>query len=374
MALRGYLTLALLLIGVGWRTEALAQKIVAFGDSITDGDGDNDGKGGYPGRLESLLLLAGMNVQVVNEGVGGENVLEGLSRLSTIKGSAADTLILMEGTNDVPSNTSLESIADTLGAMVAKGFQRGFGRVLLSTIIPRGPGTNAKNGRVETQQLAWEIREEAYRRQVGQPEAFEVLFDTPQLHELYYSDPLHPNGKGYDILAGIFADYILGDDTVPPAPSFVVPANQSESVSPSSRLEVVFYDAQSGVDSVLTDLTLNGVPLGAQSTGVAGKQILTYQPGGLGGSLQLGVISRDLEGNEKVKPVSDFTVKGASLLAGDLDFSCRVDGVDLVVFARAFGASTGGERYVLGADIDRNGTIDGTDLARLAANFGLSIE
>ncbi|HEX6861813.1 MAG TPA: dockerin type I domain-containing protein, partial [Thermoanaerobaculia bacterium] len=61
-----------------------------------------------------------------------------------------------------------------------------------------------------------------------------------------------------------------------------------------------------------------------------------------------------------------------ALLDGDLNEDGRVDGTDLVSFARRFGASRGERRYDRTADFNGDGRIDGQDLATLAANFGRS--
>jgi hypothetical protein len=54
----------------------------------------------------------------------------------------------------------------------------------------------------------------------------------------------------------------------------------------------------------------------------------------------------------------------------DIDASGRVDGFDLAVLGRAFGAMSGSSRYDLRADLDHDGQIDGGDLALLARDFG----
>jgi lysophospholipase L1-like esterase len=64
------LLLALLLAASAAQTQV---KYVGFGDSITEGVGDEDSCGpcGYTPRLEALLNGAGLNVVVVNRGLGG---------------------------------------------------------------------------------------------------------------------------------------------------------------------------------------------------------------------------------------------------------------------------------------------------------------
>lgn len=57
----------------------------------------------------------------------------------------------------------------------------------------------------------------------------------------------------------------------------------------------------------------------------------------------------------------------------DLDGSGRVDGIDLSIIGRAFGAGEGDPRYIGSADFDRNGVIDGEDLAIFSFYFGATI-
>ena len=54
----------------------------------------------------------------------------------------------------------------------------------------------------------------------------------------------------------------------------------------------------------------------------------------------------------------------------DIDSSGRVDGFDLAILGRAFGALIGDARYDVRADLNHSGQIDGTDLALLARDFG----
>jgi len=48
-----------------------ALKIVALGDSLTEGQGDESGQGGYPGRLQTLLAPARPGTKVTNIGHSG---------------------------------------------------------------------------------------------------------------------------------------------------------------------------------------------------------------------------------------------------------------------------------------------------------------
>ena len=50
-------------------------------------------------------------------------------------------------------------------------------------------------------------------------------------------------------------------------------------------------------------------------------------------------------------------------LRADINLSSRVDGFDLALLGRAFGAAAGDPRYDAAADLDRDGQVDGADLA-----------
>ena len=56
---------------------------VAFGDSVTEGVGDEEG-GGYPPRLEALLIARGRDADVRNRGVSGETTVDGLARIDSV--------------------------------------------------------------------------------------------------------------------------------------------------------------------------------------------------------------------------------------------------------------------------------------------------
>ena len=71
--------------------------VLAFGDSITSGVGDEEDLGGYPARLENLLKL-----NVINAGVPGEVLTEeGVYRYPEVfLRSNPDLVLIMEGAND----------------------------------------------------------------------------------------------------------------------------------------------------------------------------------------------------------------------------------------------------------------------------------
>jgi len=347
------------------------ERYVAFGDSITNGLGDDPGGGGYPARMEALLVAAGRDAKVENEGKDGETTAEGLSRITGLTGAAEDTLIIMEGTNDIPEGVSTETTIANLKLMVSRGASRGFGKIFLATILPRGRGaTNAE--RAQWQVLADAIRQAAYDRGWPQPDPHIAFLDAEGYPDALYSDSYHPDADGYELLAAVIGDSVQGIDSAAPAPAFVTPLNGAEGVNANALLEVTLFDPIAGVDTQNSTLTIDDEPIATEVSGDGRRVVLSARPGNLIGRPLLGVDARDLAVpfNRRVFAVSQFIVRGTVFLVGDIDLSGRVDGADMVILARAFGTREGDRRYSAAADLNSNGRVDGTDLALLAANFG----
>jgi lysophospholipase L1-like esterase len=381
--LRRFLFLLAVLLAGSLSGRAQAQTAyIGFGDSITAGVGDDDlrTEKGYTPRLEALLQGAGINAVVENHGVGGEDTVEGLGRLPGVLNEAAlsgDVLILMEGTNDINRGIPVETTRFNLNQMAERAENRGM-TVIHATTIPRLPDAKFDPGNITNTWLNQNIRDMAGRRGRKLADPFEVFSTTPDLFARYYSQAAddrvrHPNAAGYDILAQIFFDVIRNVDRVPPVTGLVSPAHGAKEVSPSAPITVEVWDFGAGIDLAATTLKINGVPTGVTPTGDPKKVTLTYQPPApLTGIVSVGLSSRDLAANTVDREVVSFTIAGTQLLTGDLDQNGRVDGADLLRFARRFGSRLGETLYSPSADFNNDGIVDGQDLAVLANNFGKS--
>ena len=280
---------------------AAAQTVyLAFGDSITEGVGDDPSREelGYPPRLEELFSEAGETVTVVNGGLGGEETPEGLTRIDPLLAEGGDVLLLMEGTNDVGRGLSLETTRFNLAEMARKAEAQGFA-VVFATTIPRFPSARKDPENLATQQLAQEIRDLAgtTRRRLADP--FEVFGTTTNVFRDYYDDDPgdrvgHPNSDGYDLLAGIFFDLLRGEDTVPPVPGRLTPNNGATQVGAGSTLTVDLWDFGEGLDVNSTRLLLNGELVAPAITGNAQMTRLIYTPPApLAGVIEVTLQSQD---------------------------------------------------------------------------------
>jgi len=186
---------------------------VAFGDSITNGDGSSDGMG-YRGLLQGDLQGWFGRAVIINEGVEGTRSGQAVDRIGGVLAHDRPAYTLIHyGTNDwndfhcrqsfpcsLPSN--LQAVVDACKA--AKSLP------VLATIIPANPAFPAQ---VPPQRNSWIHQEDAAIRDLARQEqivladmeaAFLKQGSLPQL----FSDHIHPNDRGYQIMAQVFFDAI----------------------------------------------------------------------------------------------------------------------------------------------------------------------
>jgi lysophospholipase L1-like esterase len=170
--------------------------IVAFGDSLTHGSGAGPEES-YPAVLARLL-----NRPVERRGVPGETTAEALRRLpGVLNADQPRLLLLMTGGNDFLRKVPRAETEGNLRAMIALAQARGAAVVLVGVPVP---GLLA-----------------------GPPELYEALaaehglpYEGRVLKEVLYdnrlkSDPVHPNARGYERIAGGLAALLRDAGAVP---------------------------------------------------------------------------------------------------------------------------------------------------------------
>jgi lysophospholipase L1-like esterase len=380
VALRGAALLLALLLSAAAAQAQL--RYVGFGDSITEGTGDDDGCGpcGYPPRLEALLNGAGQSAVVINRGVGGERTPEGITRINSVIAEGGDVLLLMEGSNDISRFITRQTTLFNLGEMARKAEVAGF-QVIQSTLIPRIPTAGVDSDNLFNQRTCESIRNQAGVTGRKLADQFEILGAIPNVFATHYwTDPIdrvgHPNGPGYDVMARTWFDVITDNDTVPPVTGQIRPFNGESDVDPNTDIVVEIWDFGAGIDLANTELVVNGEVVPQAAEGNTRQAEIRYRPPApLNGVLTLALRSRDLAvpANTVNREFARAVIAGSEFLTGDIDEDGRVDGVDLVTFGRAFGARVNATAYNPAADFNTDGIVDGTDLAQLAANFGRSL-
>jgi lysophospholipase L1-like esterase len=185
---------------------------MAFGDSITDGDGSQQHEGGYRSLLQDALRAHfGGNATILNEGQSGSKSDVGAERIgaSLNRTDPAYTLIIY-GTNDYTRAECHQAFpcytVDALRSMI--GSARSVGSLPVLATIPAVNPVTAQPDR-----LGWVGRmNELIRpmaRQEGVPVAdiYAAFLRTPNPESLF-ADRVHPNDRGYEIIAAEFLNAI----------------------------------------------------------------------------------------------------------------------------------------------------------------------
>ncbi len=355
-------------------------RYVAFGDSVTEGTGDSprpDGRAGYPPRLEQLVA----NSVVINEGLGGERTTEGLTRIDSVLRAGGDVLLLMEGTNDVNAELGPETTAFNLAQMARKAENSGFD-VIQATVIPRWPEAARDSDNILTRQTNQSVRNIAGINGRQLVDVNETFLNLDRLFALYYDDRRgdavgHPSAQGYDVIAQAFADVILGNDTINPAPGLITPLYYDRQVGRSTRISVELWDFGSGVNPSSVQLLVNGVLSPGPPVSSGNRTTIFHTPAS---PYPAGVVTVDVRASDNDTPPKEldrevirFFTTQIEFPRGDINRDGRVDGKDLFLLARAFGTSPSSRAWDEDADFDQDGDIDGTDLAVVADNFGTSL-
>ena len=361
--------------------------VIAFGDSITQGTPpfDEEKRGGYPDRLQENLRGAGMDgVKVINEGLSSEKTGEGLSRMDSVLSAHANkagTIIIMEGTNDVTlaarGKLSLETTMRNLEAMAAKARAQAL-VAIYATIIPRPDWAKLDRNNNITRDLVFRIREQTSSGSRPLAEPFDVFATEapPNFKKLYYCcDPVgHPKGAGFDLLAEIFADRILGNDTLAPTISRYTKSGTFAVLKVSDKLQAILHESGTGIRQSETYFTVGGRKVDTTVSGSKRRLELSYKitnrDVGCAGRIAVRTEDSADPPNVRHRVVGEPEVAGASYLRGDVNGDCSVDGFDLALMGRSFGSARGEEAYSRLADTNNDSKIDGDDLAKLSRNFG----
>ncbi|WP_326722827.1 SGNH/GDSL hydrolase family protein [Streptomyces sp. NBC_00243] len=204
-----------------------AGTVVAFGDSLTDGDASTVGANHrWPDRLsDRLRAAAGTDgvplYSVVNEGIGGNRILasetgrpsdnpSALSRFGrdALGHANVKAVVIDLGINDIlrnPNEVDPATITDGLRTLVQQAHARGV-RVVGATLMPfKGHGGYSAQREEVRQAVNAEIRAgKVFDAVVDFDKAVRDPYDPRELRGDYDSgDHLHPSDKGYQRMAEV---------------------------------------------------------------------------------------------------------------------------------------------------------------------------
>ncbi|RKX32776.1 MAG: arylesterase [Verrucomicrobia bacterium] len=169
---------------------ASGSTILCFGDSLTHGTGAEQ-KESYPAVLQEIT-----GCRVINAGVPGEISAQGRLRLpQLLQRYRPDLVIICHGGNDLLQNVPENTIEQNLAAMIEECRRSGAQVILLG--VPR-PGVVLRCAPLY----------EHLSRKYGiplEPKVLSRVLSRPQMR----SDHIHPNGRGYRVIAETLAHMIV---------------------------------------------------------------------------------------------------------------------------------------------------------------------
>ena len=188
--------------------------IVAMGSSSTLGVGATTPASSYPSRLEQELRrrFLGVEIRVVNHGVGGQDVPEELTRLGRdVLAEHPDLVVWQVGTNAVLRRDDLSADEQLISRGVASMKESGFDIVLMD--LQFAPRVVARPASAEMERL---IAEVARRTQVGLFRRFEIMKEWDRTQQLAPAatvgpDGLHMTDAGYACLANQLAEALASN-------------------------------------------------------------------------------------------------------------------------------------------------------------------
>jgi lysophospholipase L1-like esterase len=215
------------------RTSRLVGTVVALGDSITEGDvSQDDSNQRWPNILgDRLQRVVGATLSVVDEGIGGDRLLEdspcfgqsGINRFErdALSQPGVRDVIVLLGTNDLsfhdinpnsfgpalapcfpnPAFPTVEQMINGYEQLIAEAHAAGV-RIFAGTITPNGAGDPAN----EQERLAinhWILTSHAFDGAIDFSSALADPLDPSYIDPKYTSDPtgVHPNDAGYRRMA-----------------------------------------------------------------------------------------------------------------------------------------------------------------------------
>lgn len=161
------------------------ENIICFGDSLTFGTGAGENMD-YPSQLSRMI-----SEPIINAGVPGDTTATALARLEADLLSKSPRIVLITlGGNDLKNRISKKTAHQNLKSIIVSIQDRGALVIVGGISIPfwgRGFGEMYEKVCEETQALLI-------------PDIFDGIMGDKSL----MSDPIHPNGRGYTVMAQKF--------------------------------------------------------------------------------------------------------------------------------------------------------------------------
>lgn len=180
-------------------------RLLAFGDSLTQGYGLAQGDGFVP-QLEAWLRDQGQDVSVTNAGVSGDTTAGGLARIDWTLAEPFDAMILALGGNDLLRGTAPEVTRANIDGILQAVTAKDMDVLLVGMAAPKNYGPEyeaAFNG-------IWPDLSAQYGTFYA-PSFFDGLpsDDPAALGQYMQSDGIHPNAEGVALIVAGLGPQVL---------------------------------------------------------------------------------------------------------------------------------------------------------------------
>lgn len=175
-------------------------RIVALGDSLTAGFGLRQTEA-FPARLERMLRERDHSVEVINEGISGDDSPGGLRRLPRVLAHEPDIVIVALGANDGLRFYDPQITYDSLASILKQLSDRGIGIVFAGIEVPGLGGLTL----VRTFQDVFARLAREFPHAVFIPSLLTGVLGI-EAHNL--ADRIHPNSSGARIIARSVLPYV----------------------------------------------------------------------------------------------------------------------------------------------------------------------
>lgn len=169
--------------------------IIFLGDSITAGYGLSDPLQSFPSLLSRRFKEEGRLIKVVNAGISGETTGGAIHRLDLILEYPFDMMVIELGINDYIQGFGKEMVAGNLRRIIGRTQKTYPEAEIFLTDIQLGtldPSITAVDFQQVFPQVATEMGVELL------PSYLQLVWTDS---DLLMADRLHPNAKGYEVIA-----------------------------------------------------------------------------------------------------------------------------------------------------------------------------
>lgn len=173
-------------------TFALSKTILFLGDSLTEGyrlPKENS----YPSLVQNKFKADGIVVKVINGGVSGSTTADGLNRLKWYMKKNPDIMVLALGANDGLRGFKISKTKENLLKIIKHAQDKGVKVLLMGMLMPPNFGPQYT---LDFKNMYIEIKDEKET-----PFLPFLLKGVAGIRELNLADGIHPNEKGYKIIA-----------------------------------------------------------------------------------------------------------------------------------------------------------------------------